>query len=61
MIDEVPNLALYIMGAMARRIRSIGQAMSGRFAAKAYRNGRCWPEWQDLAMGLLAFENAHVL
>jgi CRP/FNR family cyclic AMP-dependent transcriptional regulator len=27
MIDEVPNFALYIMGAMARRIRGMGQAM----------------------------------
>jgi CRP/FNR family transcriptional regulator, cyclic AMP receptor protein len=25
MIDEVPNFALYIMGAMARRIRGLGQ------------------------------------
>jgi CRP/FNR family cyclic AMP-dependent transcriptional regulator len=27
MIDEVPNFALYIMGAMARRIRGMGKAM----------------------------------
>jgi CRP/FNR family cyclic AMP-dependent transcriptional regulator len=27
MIDEVPNVALYIMGAMARRIRGMSQAM----------------------------------
>jgi CRP/FNR family transcriptional regulator, cyclic AMP receptor protein len=27
MIDEVPNFALYIMGAMARRIRGMSQAM----------------------------------
>lgn len=27
MIDEIPNFALYIMGAMARRIRGMGQAM----------------------------------
>jgi CRP/FNR family cyclic AMP-dependent transcriptional regulator len=27
MVDEVPNFALYIMGAMARRIRGMGQAM----------------------------------
>jgi hypothetical protein len=27
MIDEVPNFALYVMGAMARRIRGMGQAM----------------------------------
>ena len=27
MIDEVPNFALYIMGAMARRIRGMGQTM----------------------------------
>jgi CRP/FNR family transcriptional regulator, cyclic AMP receptor protein len=27
MIDEVPNFALYIMAAMARRIRGMGQAM----------------------------------
>ena len=27
MIDEVPNFALYIMGAMARRIRGMGHAM----------------------------------
>ena len=27
MVDEVPNFALYVMGAMARRIRGIGQAM----------------------------------
>jgi CRP/FNR family transcriptional regulator, cyclic AMP receptor protein len=27
MIDEVPNFAHYIMGAMARRIRGMGQAM----------------------------------
>jgi len=27
MIDEVPNFALYIMGAMARRIRGMGRAM----------------------------------
>ena len=31
MIDEVPNFALYIMGAMARRIRGMGQAMSTKF------------------------------
>jgi CRP/FNR family transcriptional regulator, cyclic AMP receptor protein len=27
MVDEVPYFALYIMGAMARRIRGMGQAM----------------------------------
>jgi len=27
MVDEVPNFATYIMGAMARRIRGMGQAM----------------------------------
>jgi CRP/FNR family transcriptional regulator, cyclic AMP receptor protein len=27
MVDEVPNFALYIMGAMARRIRGMGRAM----------------------------------
>lgn len=27
MVEEVPNFALYIMGAMARRIRGMGQAM----------------------------------
>jgi CRP/FNR family cyclic AMP-dependent transcriptional regulator len=27
MVDEVPNFALYIMGAMARRIRGMGSAM----------------------------------
>jgi CRP/FNR family cyclic AMP-dependent transcriptional regulator len=27
MVDEIPNFALYIMGAMARRIRGMGQAM----------------------------------
>ena len=27
MVDEVPNFAIYIMGAMARRIRVMGQAM----------------------------------
>jgi CRP/FNR family transcriptional regulator, cyclic AMP receptor protein len=27
MIDEVPNLALYIMGVLARRIRGMGAAM----------------------------------
>jgi CRP/FNR family transcriptional regulator, cyclic AMP receptor protein len=27
MIDEVPNFALYIMGAMARRIRGMGKTM----------------------------------
>jgi CRP-like cAMP-binding protein len=27
MIDEVPNFALYIMGAMGRRIRGMSQAM----------------------------------
>jgi CRP-like cAMP-binding protein len=27
MVDEVPNFALYIMGAMARRIRGMGHAM----------------------------------
>jgi len=27
MVDEVPNFALYIMGAMARRIRGMGQAL----------------------------------
>ncbi len=27
MVDEVPNFAIYIMGAMARRIRGMGQAM----------------------------------
>ena len=28
MVDEVPNFAIYIMGAMARRIRGMGEAMS---------------------------------
>jgi CRP-like cAMP-binding protein len=27
MVDEVPNFATYIMGAMARRIRGMGQTM----------------------------------
>jgi len=27
MVDEVPNFALYIMGAMAKRIRGMGRAM----------------------------------
>jgi CRP/FNR family transcriptional regulator, cyclic AMP receptor protein len=27
MVDEVPNFSIYIMGVMARRIRSMGQAM----------------------------------
>lgn len=27
MVDEVPNFALYIMGAMARRIRGMGQVI----------------------------------
>jgi CRP/FNR family transcriptional regulator, cyclic AMP receptor protein len=27
MVDEVPNFANYVMGAMARRIRGMGQAM----------------------------------
>jgi CRP-like cAMP-binding protein len=27
MVDEVPNFAIYIMGAMARRIRGMGKAM----------------------------------
>jgi CRP/FNR family transcriptional regulator, cyclic AMP receptor protein len=27
MVDEVPNFALYVMGAMARRIRGMSQAM----------------------------------
>jgi CRP/FNR family cyclic AMP-dependent transcriptional regulator len=27
MVDEVPNFAVYIMGAMARRIRGMSQAM----------------------------------
>ena len=27
MVDEIPNFALYIMSAMARRIRGMGQAM----------------------------------
>ena len=27
MVDEVPNFAMYVMGAMARRIRGMGQAM----------------------------------
>ena len=27
MVDEVPNFAMYIMGAMARRIRGMGAAM----------------------------------
>jgi CRP/FNR family transcriptional regulator, cyclic AMP receptor protein len=27
MVDEVPNFALYIMGAMARRIRGMGQVL----------------------------------
>jgi CRP/FNR family transcriptional regulator, cyclic AMP receptor protein len=27
MVDEVPNFALYVMGAMARRIRGMGEAM----------------------------------
>ena len=27
MVDEVPNFALYIMGAMARRIRSMSQVV----------------------------------
>ena len=27
MVDEVPNFAIYVMGAMARRIRGMGKAM----------------------------------
>jgi len=27
MVDEIPNFALYIMDAMARRIRGMGQVM----------------------------------
>jgi CRP/FNR family transcriptional regulator, cyclic AMP receptor protein len=27
MIDEIPNFAMYVMGAMARRIRGMGQSM----------------------------------
>lgn len=27
MVDEVPNFAMYVMGAMARRIRGMGHAM----------------------------------
>ena len=27
MVDEVPNFAIYVMGAMARRIRGMGQVM----------------------------------
>ncbi len=27
MVDEVPNFAQYIMGAMARRIRGMGQVL----------------------------------
>jgi len=27
MVDVIPNFALYIMGAMARRIRGMGQVM----------------------------------
>jgi CRP/FNR family cyclic AMP-dependent transcriptional regulator len=27
MVDEVPNFSLYVMGAMARRIRGMGKAM----------------------------------
>jgi CRP/FNR family transcriptional regulator, cyclic AMP receptor protein len=27
MVDEVPNFAIYVMGAMARRIRGMGQAI----------------------------------
>jgi CRP/FNR family transcriptional regulator, cyclic AMP receptor protein len=27
MVDEVPNFAIYVMGAMARRIRGMSQAM----------------------------------
>jgi len=27
MVDEVPNFAIYLMGAMARRIRGMSQAM----------------------------------
>jgi len=27
MVDEIPNFALYIRGAMARRIRGMGQVM----------------------------------
>jgi CRP/FNR family transcriptional regulator, cyclic AMP receptor protein len=27
MVDEVPNFSIYVMGAMARRIRGMGQAM----------------------------------
>jgi hypothetical protein len=27
MVDEIPNFALYVMNAMARRIRGMGQVM----------------------------------
>ena len=27
MVDEVPNFAQYVMGAMARRIRGMGQVL----------------------------------
>jgi len=27
MVDEIPNFAIYIMGAMARRIRGMSKAM----------------------------------
>jgi hypothetical protein len=27
MVDEVPNFAIYVMGAMARRIRGMGQVI----------------------------------
>src|SRR4029078_7662554 len=38
MVDEVPNFALYIMGAMARRIRGMTQAM-GESAPGGLRGG----------------------
>src|SRR6476661_8454550 len=37
MVDEVPNFALYIMGAMARRIRGMSQASDGRNLAHRWR------------------------
>jgi CRP/FNR family transcriptional regulator, cyclic AMP receptor protein len=37
MVDEVPNFALYVMGAMARRIRGMSQAMSGSGRASEER------------------------
>ena len=48
MVDEVPNFATYIMGALAQRIRGMGKAMQLKARSRrqlAPHARRCRPRW----------------